>query len=677
METARTWVPRALGTIVFLWYALAAAPGFYWLDSAELSAGALGLGTPHATGFPLYMLLAKLASFFPIGELAFRINLLSAACAGFAVGGTSLLVLRLGKEDWPTIVGAASGGGVLALSLLFARQATVAEVYAPTAALIVLTLLLFEKVVQGAPASVGLSLAWVAGLGLGLHPSYRMLMGLPILALFALRLFRGARWPLLAPMVTSLSALALYLYFPVRSATGRIASLDWGHADTLQRTWSHANASNVRKAFDEEMMSGQSAVLSENVKTFAAQIGEHVGLLSVLAAVVGLALLFRERKTRWMAGTLALIATLDAIYAAWINPMGLVDLQNGVPLTMVICLCAGLAVAALARLTGPAAPFVGVVVGLVLLIPSALVTLPTLAGVGDLPRAVSEESLLQGVPGSVVLTQSDSMAAGTLYLANVEGARPDMAFLVLPMLADTERVAAELNRSGGVPVAAPAASTEALATIARTRRPMYWESGSIGVPGGMYLQEGALVSRVVPGQPSADTLRQSVARLQTIFGQAGRQERIARRTLAGALTNMGRAAFGRQDADLSRDIFKAALEVRPEHAAARVNLGVLESRNGNLEAAATITERALQDEPNRHRALVNAARYRLALGELEVAAGHAERALRVAPLKSSSWTMAALVDMKREQVPRARTRLKRALELSPNNREPQAALRSL
>ena len=427
MAAARTWLPRGLGTFVFLWYALAAAPGFYWLDSAELSAGAVGLGSPHATGFPLYMLLAKMASLVPLGELAFRVNLLSAACAGFAVAGVMRLVFRLGKEDLATLIGAVAGGMTLAVSLLFARQGTIAEVYAPTVALIVLTLLLFERVANGAPASVGLSLAWVAGLGFGVHGSYRMLLGLPILVLFTHRLYRGARWPLLAPLASTCAAGGLYLYLPVRSATGRIQSLDWGHPDTLGRTWDHANASTIREAFADRMMSGQSEVVWEDFKTLAAQIGEHIGLLAVLAALAGIGLLLRERRTRWVGASLLAMASIDALYGAWINPMGLVDFQNGLPIVTIACVCAGVAVATLARLTGPAAPYVASVALVALVVPPAIVSLPSVTAVGDLPRALSEHALGEATPSSVLMTQSDSVSAGALYLMTVEGARPDVA----------------------------------------------------------------------------------------------------------------------------------------------------------------------------------------------------------------------------------------------------------
>ena len=677
MESARTWLPRGLGTIVFLWYALAAAPGFYWLDSAELSAGAVSMGSPHATGFPLYMLMAKLASFLPVGELAFRINLLSAACAGFAVGGVSRLILRLGKDDEPTIVGALAGGTALAVSLLFARQGTVAEVYAPTAALIVLTLLLFERVAQGAPARVGLTLAWVAGLGLGMHGSYRLLLGLPILALLSLRLYRGARWPLLAPPVTLLSALGLYLYLPVRSATGRIASVDWGHADTLGRTWSHANASEVRLAFADRMMSGEGDVVSQDLRIFASQIGNHLGLLCVLAALVGMGLLLRERKTRWIACTLAVMALLDGLYGGWINPMGLVDFQNGVPLFMTACVCAGIAVAALARVSGPAARYVGCVAFVALVLPPALVTIPTLGGVADLPRDLSEEAFRTTRANAVLITQSDSLSAGTLYLSAVEGARPDVALVVLPMLGDRERVATELRRSGSKEFVTPSAPEQVFEAIAKTRRPVFWERGALPVPANSSLRQGALVSELTEGEASGGSIHESLKRLQIVFDHPGRRDRVARRILAAALTNLGRSALQGGESEFARELFEAAIEIRPEHSSARVNLGILYSRAGDIEAAAEVTERALRDEPNRHNALVNAARYRLALGDLEVAETHASRALRVSPSEASAWMIAGLVDVQQARLPRARLRLQEALKLSPGHPEASAAFRSL
>src|SRR5690606_901583 len=85
VDAARTWLPRGLGLAAFVLYVLSAPPGFYWLDSAELSAAAVRLGVAHPTGFPLYCILARAAALIPLGELAFRVSLLSAGCAALGV----------------------------------------------------------------------------------------------------------------------------------------------------------------------------------------------------------------------------------------------------------------------------------------------------------------------------------------------------------------------------------------------------------------------------------------------------------------------------------------------------------------------------------------------------------------------------------------------------------------
>ncbi len=677
MEAARSWLPRGLGLVAFLSYALLCAPGLFWLDSGELAASAIRLGSAHPTGFPLYMLMAKLAAFVPIGELAFRVNLLSALCAAFAVAGVARLILALGQADWATILGAFAGAATLAVSLLFARQATVTEVYAPTAAFIVLTLLIFERVARGGTAAAGLSLAWVAGMGLAMHPSYRILMGLPILALLLLRLYRGARWPLLAPAMTSFSALASYLYLPVRAATGRIESLEWGHPDTFGRALAHANASEIRKAFADRMMSGRAEIVSDDLRVFAEQIADSLGLLAVLAAVLGLLLLLLERRTRWLGCALASIVVLDGIYGFWLNPMGLVDLQNGVPMVLGMCVCAGVAVSALARMTGPAAPFVGSVACLALVIPPALVSLPAVASVRDLPRAASEAAFGPVAPGAVILTQSDSTAAASIYLHEIEGARPDVAVLVLPMISDLETVREVLNATAPPGHELPTLQAPALVAIAQSARPMYWESGPIGTPANTSLLVGPMLSRLVPRAQGALELASAVAALRKVYSQPGHRDRSARRALANQLTNLGRLAFADGQLESAGRLFEDALDTQASHAAAWVNLGVLYSQEGQLEKAALVTEKALSYEPNRPLALVNAARYRMLLHEDAAALQHAERALRVDPKSPSSWKIAGLVDLQAGRLDSAATRLRRALAMAPEDAEAVAALRAI
>src|SRR5512142_2000566 len=62
----------------FAIYLLTLAPTVYTFDSAEFATGAYVLGIIHPTGYPLYLVLAKLFTFIPVGDVAYRVNLLSA-----------------------------------------------------------------------------------------------------------------------------------------------------------------------------------------------------------------------------------------------------------------------------------------------------------------------------------------------------------------------------------------------------------------------------------------------------------------------------------------------------------------------------------------------------------------------------------------------------------------------
>ena len=71
-----------LAVALFAVYAAGAARTIYVGDSGELVTAVHILGIPHPTGYPLYVLLGKLWTLLvPIGSIAFRMSLFSAACA--------------------------------------------------------------------------------------------------------------------------------------------------------------------------------------------------------------------------------------------------------------------------------------------------------------------------------------------------------------------------------------------------------------------------------------------------------------------------------------------------------------------------------------------------------------------------------------------------------------------
>ena len=87
--TSRTPYTAALGVtgLVLLGYLLTLAPTVTFWDAGEFIAAAKTLGIPHPPGTPLFVLIAHVwAMLFPIGEYAFRTNLLSALLSALGAG---------------------------------------------------------------------------------------------------------------------------------------------------------------------------------------------------------------------------------------------------------------------------------------------------------------------------------------------------------------------------------------------------------------------------------------------------------------------------------------------------------------------------------------------------------------------------------------------------------------
>src|SRR3990172_3116052 len=133
------WGPSGVGLVgagVFVGalalYVRTAAPSVLGADSGEFQFVPPVLGIAHPPGYALYTLLGKVFSLLPLGDAAYRLNLMSgffgAAAVGLVYAATLLLNNRApGGRHW-----AAFGGVVAALAVGLAptwwSQATVAAV---------------------------------------------------------------------------------------------------------------------------------------------------------------------------------------------------------------------------------------------------------------------------------------------------------------------------------------------------------------------------------------------------------------------------------------------------------------------------------------------------------------------------------------------------------------------
>ncbi len=85
----------AVFVATLLLYSWTLAPTVTLTDSGELIVVAHGLGVAHPPGFPLWIILAHLASLVPIGNVAVRINFASAIFAALASAMLTLVVAEL------------------------------------------------------------------------------------------------------------------------------------------------------------------------------------------------------------------------------------------------------------------------------------------------------------------------------------------------------------------------------------------------------------------------------------------------------------------------------------------------------------------------------------------------------------------------------------------------------
>ncbi|MEJ5308409.1 MAG: DUF2723 domain-containing protein [Anaerolineae bacterium] len=182
-----------IGVLALALYVRTLAPDVLYHDSAEFQTLTYTLGMTHSTGYPIYLLAARVVGFLPLYSPAWRVNLFSALCAAWTVSGVYLLA----RYFTPNRIGAALGSAALALSYTFWSQAIIAEVYTPGMAVLTAVLLLLAYW-QREPFARRRALAWATALtclALGVHLSAALIApAAPLFVLWVLAFRPKAQW---------------------------------------------------------------------------------------------------------------------------------------------------------------------------------------------------------------------------------------------------------------------------------------------------------------------------------------------------------------------------------------------------------------------------------------------------------------------------------------------------
>ena len=327
----------AVFLIALLLYSWTLAPTVTLTDSGELIVVAHGLGVAHPPGFPLWVILAHLASLVPLGNVAVRINFSSALFAALASAILTLVVaeLMITTPYLPTwkkrsaqqkkkaedsrigqllICAPALGAGLLmAFSRTLWSYATIAEVYTLNTLLILVVLFLmlrWRRCIVADRRDAGQAItthdgwlyaaALTFGLALGVH---HVTVGLVLPAVAAivyrtegLRFFASRRL-VYAALISVGALVAVYAYLPF--AASRSPVINWGNPRSVQEIWWHITGRQYRVflSFTPKMMGAQ---FFEFCKMASREFGPAWLPLPLVFAFAGIGSAFkRDRTTFW------------------------------------------------------------------------------------------------------------------------------------------------------------------------------------------------------------------------------------------------------------------------------------------------------------------------------------------------------------------------------------------
>ncbi|WP_162924490.1 protein O-mannosyl-transferase family [Rubrobacter indicoceani] len=416
----REAVPAALVGLASLGgYLFTLAPTVASNDAGRFQVAAPLLGTGHPTGYPTFILAGKLFTSLPVGDVAYRVNLMAAVFGAAAVVLLFLVARGLGAGRAP----AAGAALLFAFSGTFWSQATLGEVYTMHAFFVLLvTLLLLRWRRRGGFAGV-VAAALIYGLSFGNNAGV-VLFGLMFAVLL---LFGGQGRVTLRVLVSGAAAflvgLSVYAYLPIRGFAG--AWHNFGDpVNNWTDVWNLASGARFQGLMDPSPGSvfGEIRVfLAEVFSQAPAPFGYALPVLVAFGAVFGLVrLVVRGEAAVAVAVGAGLVIPLFYALSYGIDDVAVYYL----PVYLVAALLFAVGITGAAGLLGAAGggiAFAPLLLGALLL---GLNFAPSDRSEDYEERELSEKTLAS-LPDDAILygkVQIVPMA----YLIEIEGERPDV-----------------------------------------------------------------------------------------------------------------------------------------------------------------------------------------------------------------------------------------------------------
>ena len=308
-ETAKHYLWFAgVSIIAGIIYLKTICPTVEFIDSGELAVNCFRLGIPHPTGYPLYVLLGKLAVILFPGEIIFRCHFLSLIFTSLAAGLLFSVIKSLSPSTGYRHPVSASIALFIAFSPVWWSQGTANEVYCITLLADLLAISFFIKYINNKNPKFLIAGFFIWGLSFGSHMSTVFLLPALIYMVYITDGFKGVlkpryRWAVMFFIV----ALTLYIYLPVRASFKPF--LNWSNPANLEGLINHISGWQYRV-----WMFKSPAKMIEGVGYFFRLLYEQFGVVGLILTITGLISSFSKKLK--LSVFLTIIILADIIYSS-------------------------------------------------------------------------------------------------------------------------------------------------------------------------------------------------------------------------------------------------------------------------------------------------------------------------------------------------------------------------
>ncbi len=308
----------------FVVYMITIVPGITFTDSGELMGAASTFGIPHPTGYPLFVLIAKIWSLIPLPiEAPLQFNILSVICVAlssllFYFSATTILLylkanknLNISESTLPLV------SLVFALIYSFTgtiwNEALAFEVYPLQNLMINLVILLAMKaVLSDYDIKKYMAVTFALGLAFANHMT-SILMVPALLFLFFKR--PGSKYGAVASpksmifiFLPLIFGAAIYAILPIRSSMS--PEFDWGGVSRgFDKFWYHVSG----KQYQVWMFSGVDA-FKENLGEFFGKLLKEYAYIGFIPTLLGF--WFAKKSSKTLLAFFTILALTCILYAS-------------------------------------------------------------------------------------------------------------------------------------------------------------------------------------------------------------------------------------------------------------------------------------------------------------------------------------------------------------------------